>query len=444
MIDDHTGNIDSFLSRLESTFSVSIHDAKEIIDNFHQEMSSGLAGMESSLKMIPSFIGRPTGKEKGKYHVLDLGGTNIRVLAVELDGRGSAAITAVRRFVVPQVKMCRTGQVLFDFIVDCIRQFFEMHFTGRQQSCDLAFTFSFPVDQLSVASGKLIGWTKGFTASEVAGRDVVALLSEALERKEMGFIHVAALANDTVGTLVAKSYADPSCDMGVILGTGTNACYPERAARIYKCPEFDHFGEMIINIEWGGFNRLKVNLYDKNLDVSSLNKGEQQLEKMVSGMYLGEIARLIIVEMMKRGLLFRGASLSAFSKGYMLHTEHLSLVAQGSDFFSDFELKDVSEADRRTIREICRIVSSRSAKIAGAAIAAVVTWMDRDVQSDHTVAVDGTLFEKYPGYQDQISEILCELFGERAQRIKLALVRDGSGIGSAIIAAVASGKAFFH
>jgi hexokinase len=34
--------------------------------------------------------------------------------------------------------------------------------------------------------------------------------------------------------------------------------------------------------------------------------------------------------------------------------------------------------------------------------------------------------------------ILHELFGERAKKIKLELIRDGSGIGSAIIAAVAA------
>jgi len=438
MSNNQANTLDGFLSHLESVFTVTLHDSQEIIGNFHQEMRSGLAGMKSSLKMIPSFVGRPTGTEKGKYLVLDLGGTNIRVLAVELDGNGNTALAAVSRFVIPQEMMCGTEHGLFDFIADCIQLFFKENCFGRQHTYDLAFTFSFPVEQSSLASGKLIGWTKGFTAPGVAGRDVVVLLSRALQRKEMGFIHVAALANDTVGTLVAKSYSDPSCDMGVILGTGTNACYPEKVARILKCPELGPSGEMIVNIEWGGFSKLKTNIYDQDLDCASHNTGKQQLEKMVSGMYLGEIARQVIVEMMTLGLLFRGTSLSAFSREYMLHTEHLSLIAQGSDFFADFGLRDVSAVDRKTIRELCRIVSTRSAKIAGAAIAAVVAWMDANIESNHAIAIDGTLFEKYPGYREQIIRTLYELFGERAKRIKLELVRDGSGIGSAIIGAVAA------
>lgn len=438
MIKNQLNTLDLFLSHLESIFSVTIDDAREIIDAFHQEMRSGLSGMESSLKMIPSFVAPPTGTEKGRYLALDLGGTNIRILAVELDGKGNASVSAVSRFVVPEQKMCGTGVELFDYIAQCIQLFLEEQGISRQQTYDLAFTFSFPVEQHSLVSGKLIGWTKNFTASGVVGRDVVALLAEALKRKDLGCIHVAALANDTVGTFVAKRYSDPSCHMGVILGTGTNACYPEKVARILKCPDPGPFEEMIINMEWGGFSRLKMNSYDQDLDCASHNAGKQHLEKMVSGMYLGEIARRVIVDMMSQGLLFRKTDLSVFSKDYILQTEHLSLVAEGSDFFADFGLREVSEVDGQTIRKLCQIVSTRSARIAGAAIAAVVTWMDATVEHDHIIAIDGTLFEKYPRYRDHLLEILRELFGKRATRITLELVKDGSGTGSAVIAAVAA------
>jgi hexokinase len=266
----------------------------------------------------------------------------------------------------------------------------------------------------------------------------VALLAEALQRKELGFIHVAALANDTVGTLMTKSYADPACDMGVIIGTGTNACYPEKIARILKYQGSGASSEMIVNMEWGGFDKLKMNVYDRVLDSASLNAGRQQLEKMVSGMYLGEIARLVIVKMIEKGLLFTGKCLSAFSEAYALTTEHLSNTAQDQDFFSDFGLAHVSAADRQTVREICRIVSTRSARIAGAAIAAVVAWMDADLESSHTVAIDGALFEKYPGFKNNMMDMLLDVLGDRAKRIKLELVKDGSGIGSAIIGAVAA------
>jgi hypothetical protein len=41
--------------------------------------------------------------------------------------------------------------------------------------------------------------------------------------------------------------------MGVILGTGTNACYSEQTRNITKLKEGSFSGEeMIVNMEWGG------------------------------------------------------------------------------------------------------------------------------------------------------------------------------------------------
>lgn len=438
MIQDGETALDRYLSHLESAFAVTLPDAREIMHRFHEEMQRGLAEEGSSLKMIPSFVRRPDGTERGRFLALDLGGTNIRVLSVALDGNGGAAMTAVSRFVIPHEVMTGDGDKLFDFIADCIQSFLMEHLVNSRQDYDLAFTFSFPVDQRSLASGKLICWTKGFTAPGVEGMDVVVLLSEALHRKGMELVHITALANDTVGTLVAGSYADPACDMGVILGTGTNACYPEAIGRILKYRGGSSAAEMIVNMEWGGFDKLKMNAYDRLLDQGTPNPGRQPLEKMVSGMYLGELARLVVVEMIGKNLLFTKQSLPAFFKQGALTTEHLSLMAQDHDFFDEFGLTDVPASDSETILEISRIITARSARIAAAAIAAVVAWMDAGVESNHTVAVDGALFEKHPGYQADMTDMLHGIFGDRAQKIKLALVRDGSGIGSAIIGAVAA------
>jgi len=47
----------------------------------------------------------------------------------------------------------------------------------------MGFTFSFPVQQTGVNSGFLIEWTKGFSSSDVVGKDVVELLNIALSKK---------------------------------------------------------------------------------------------------------------------------------------------------------------------------------------------------------------------------------------------------------------------
>lgn len=427
-----------FLARLGEVFDVPVSVARGIVEAFHGEMARGLAGERSSLRMIPSFVGRPTGRERGRFLALDLGGTNCRVLEVELDGSGGASVAAVSRFLIPRECLSGHGGMLFDFLAGCVGSFLRDHPPAPRREPVLAFTFSFPVEQRSAVSGTLIGWTKAFTAPGVEGEDVAALLTAAMRRRGLESVRIGALTNDTVGTLLAGSYADPSCDMGVILGTGTNACYPERVARIRKLPGGEASGEMIVNLEWGNFDRLAANRFDDLLDDASPNPGRQRLEKMVSGMYLGEIARLAVREMMERGLLFPGGPGTAFSVPYGLAAEQL-LFAAGAPADASIPGLDIAGKDDRTvIREIGRLVAGRGARLAGSAIAAVLTWMDPDLKAGHTVAVDGALFEHNPGYRAGIWKALDDLLGSRAAAVRLVHTGDGSGIGSAIAGAVAS------
>ncbi|HOJ42939.1 MAG TPA: hypothetical protein PK800_02355, partial [Syntrophorhabdaceae bacterium] len=294
-----TQAIDIFLQEIADIFAFTRKDALEMIVAFHEEMENGLKGKRSSLKMLPSFTRRPKGNEKGNVLAIDLGGTNMRVLAVRLLGNGKVETIGVKRFSLEKDIVSKTEDVFFDFIADCVSVFLKEH--DLDFSCEVGFTFSFPVVQTSISSGILVSWTKGFTVEGVEGHDVVGLLSKAFKRKGLESLKLVALVNDTVGTLVTKSYANPLCDLGVILGTGTNAAYPERIDRIKKYKGPWDSDEMIINIEWGGFDRIKRTIYDEKLDRDSENPGNQRMEKMVSGRYLGEIARLIIKEAFNKG-----------------------------------------------------------------------------------------------------------------------------------------------
>jgi hexokinase len=427
-----------YLSKLEDLFSFSPADAQGAAARFHEEMKHGLDGQTSSLRMLPSYVGRPTGTEKGQFLALDLGGTNLRVLAVRLDGRGGAEITAVNRLAVPETVMRGSGEALFDFLAEGVALFLEEHGLDSKEHRDLAFTFSFPVAQSAVNAGVLLNWTKGFTAADVAGQNVVALLSDALRRKRIEEVSVTALVNDTVGTLATKSYTDPSCDMGVILGTGTNACYPEKTGRLAKGLFPLPRQEMILNLEWGNFDKLDTNACDQALDRMTLNPGCQRMEKMVSGMYIGELVRLILLDMTDQGILLQEKHRPVLAREHSVSSEQMSLSALGEDFFAAIGIPDVSDRDRDAAAHVCRIVSRRSARIAGAALAAVVAWMDAHLEKKHTIAIDGSLFEKYPGYPENMRCVLEEFFACRADRISLCTTSDGSGIGAAIIAAVAS------
>lgn len=416
------------LKAIEKKFHISLKEMKRIIEDFHSEMDEGLAGNSSSLKMIPSYVGKPTGNEKGRFIALDLGGTNFRILELDLKGGGRFGKSLSQSFTLDRKYLTGRGEELFDFIADCVKDFLNNKNLSGTENLDLGFTFSFPVEQTAVASGRLLRWTKGFSARGVIGEDVVKLLDEALARADVNNVKVAALANDTVGTLVSKAYTDPDCDVGVILGTGTNACYAGDT----------RLGRMIINIEWGNFNKLKTNIYDKRLDEESKNHGSQILEKMVSGMYLGELFRLIANDMAGKRLF--GDKRMFFKTEYMseMEADHSKNLSKIAALFRRIGIKDPGLNQRRICRKICEMISLRASRISAAALAAVITKIDPHMTHKHTIAIDGSVYEKYPGFSHNMTLALKEILGKKASGITVSLAKDGSGIGSAIIAAVAS------
>jgi hexokinase len=160
---------------------------------------------------------------------------------------------------------------------------------------------------------------------------VVYLLQAAVQRRGLN-ITVTALVNDTVGTLISHAYSDPQTYVGVILGTGANAAYVESISQIGKWKGSNETGEMIINTEWGAFDEehsvIPFTKYDKILDRASLNAGYQIYEKMIGGMYLGEVVRITVVDLMKSGHLFvktkRGVKM--LSEPYKFETAFMSRI----------------------------------------------------------------------------------------------------------------------
>ncbi|VDP02638.1 unnamed protein product [Soboliphyme baturini] len=179
-------------------------------------MNYGLTGAESSIAMLPSFVpSLPEGDETGRYLAMDLGGTNLRVLLMDIKKEDS--ITESRNFRVPQAVMTGTGEGLFDFIVNCLANFLDEKGL-LDAGLSLGFTFSYPCDQHGIRSAKLLHWTKGFNASGVVGNDVVVMLEEAIKRRGNIKVKIVALMNDTVGTQISTAHDIGQCALGVIVG----------------------------------------------------------------------------------------------------------------------------------------------------------------------------------------------------------------------------------
>ncbi|KAF6991179.1 hypothetical protein CFC21_008290 [Triticum aestivum] len=446
---------------VERTLATPTALLRGISDALVLEMERGLRGdMHSQLKMLISYVDNlPTGDEHGLFYALDLGGTNFRVLRVQLGGREKrVAKQQYQEVSIPPHLMVGTSLELFDFIAAVLAKFVEtegdeFHLPmGRQR--ELGFTFSFPVNQLSISSGTLIKWTKGFSINGTVGEDVVAELSKAMERQGLD-MKVTALVNDTVGTLAGGRYMDNDVVAAVILGTGTNAAYVEHANAIPKWTGLlPKSGNMVINTEWGSFksDKLPLSEYDKALDFESLNPGEQIYEKLISGMYLGEIVRRILLKLAHDAALFGDVVPAKLELPFVLRTPDMSamhhdashdLKILGSKLKDIVGVADTSLEVRYITRHICDIVAERGARLAAAGIYGILKKLGRDkVPTDGSpmqrtvVALDGGLYEHYKKFSSCLEATLSDLLGDEASSSLVAkLANDGSGIGAALLAA---------
>ncbi|KAF5743004.1 hexokinase [Tripterygium wilfordii] len=449
----------AILNEFEEKCGTPISKLQLVADAMTVEMHAGLASEGGSkLKMLISYVDNlPTGDEEGLFYALDLGGTNFRVLRIQLGGKeGRVVKQEFEEVSIPPHLMTGTSDELFDYIAEALAKFVateseDFHLPpGRQK--ELGFTFSFPVRQMSIASGNLLKWTKGFSIEDAVGQDIVGELTRAMERKGLD-MRVTALVNDTIGTLAGGRYYNNDVIAAVILGTGTNAAYVERAHAIPKWHGLlPKSGDMVINMEWGNFrsSHLPLTEYDQELDAETLNVGEQKFEKMISGMYLGEIVRRVLHKMAEEAAFFGDVIPPKLQIPFVLRTPHMSamhhdtspdLKVVGSKLKDILEISNTSLKTRKKVVELCDIVATRAARLSAAGILGILKKLGKDKVRDgekqkSAIAMDGGLYEHYSKFSSCMESTLKELLGEEVSKsIAIEHSNDGSGIGAALLAA---------
>ncbi|KAG7480962.1 hypothetical protein MATL_G00061710 [Megalops atlanticus] len=438
--------------RVLETLRLSREQLLEVKARMTEEMNRGLSREThagASVKMLPTYVrSTPDGTERGDFLALDLGGTNFRVLLVRVrNGKRRSVEMHNKIYAIPQEIMHGTGEELFDHIVHCIADFLE-YMGMKGATLPLGFTFSFPCHQNKLDQGILLKWTKGFRASGCEGEDVASLLKDAIHRREEFDLDVVAVVNDTVGTMMTCGYEDPQCEVGLIVGTGTNACYMEEMQNV-EIVEGDE-GRMCINMEWGAFGDQGelddfCTEFDRAVDENSTNPGKQRYEKMISGMYLGEIVRNVLLDFTAKGLLFRGRLSERLKTRGIFETRFLSQIEsdrlalrQVRSILQHLGLTSSTCDDSILVKEVCSVVSCRAAQLCGAGLAAVVDKIRQNRGLDQlriTVGVDGTLYKLHPHF----STIMLNTVRDLAPQCNVTLVQseDGSGKGAALITAVA-------
>ncbi|KAI9788838.1 MAG: glucokinase [Peltula sp. TS41687] len=422
--------------QVAAEFEYTTEDVNRGVKEFLREMDEGLEKDGTCLSQIPTYVTAvPNGTEKGVFLAIDLGGTNFRVCSVQLHGNSTFSLAQSKVPIPHDLMVAKTAKELYVFLAKQIETFLQTHHSERFEAhirrrrtmstkegyrdvnvFRLGFTFSFPVQQEGLNKGTLIRWTKGFHIEDAIGKDVCALLQTEIDKLHLP-VRVAAVVNDTVGTLMARSYTSPGKKgalLGCILGTGTNGAYVEKLEKVTKLTSkgkddagYDaSTGEMVLNMEWGSFdNHLRVlpnTQYDIAVDKDTPNPGIHMFEKRVSGMFLGEILRRTILTLLEDGdsQLFKDsdsstndirstttiADDSALYKPWGIDTSFLSVVqadnsgglkATRATLDKDLGVSAPSYEDAQAVKILVHAIGKRSARLIAVAFAGVVIHSGR-------------------------------------------------------------------
>lgn len=409
-------------------------------------------GPASAIRVLPTYVGSvPQGTEQGDFLVLELGatGASLRVLWVMLTGaEGPKLETQSQEFVIPLEVMLGPGSQLFDFAARCLCEFLDK-LPARRQPLQLGFSFSFPCHQTGLDRSTLISWTKGFRCSGVEGQDVVQMLRDAIRRQGTYSIDVVAVVNDTVGTMMGGQPGPGGpCEVGLVVDTGTNACYMEEARHVTALDE--DRGRVCVNVEWGSFQDAGalgplLTAFDDMLDRESLNPGAQRFEKMIGGLYLGELVRLVLADLAEHGALSGACPSPILLNPGSILLEHLAQMedplsgeVSAHTLLRGLGLSAGAE-DAKLLQRVGLAVSTRAARLCAAALAAVLTRLrrSRELQTLRVaVATGGQVFERLPSFLRVLQESLMLLAPQC--EVSFTPSVDGGGRGVAVVTAVAA------
>ncbi|UKZ47190.1 hypothetical protein TrVGV298_001404 [Trichoderma virens] len=453
---------------------------------------------------ISESILRPIAEQGGGRHLaIDIGGTNLRVGFVELHGDDKDPASRVQRPLERSWPIANhlkndNANSLFSWIGRCIADVVDegcrTFNIANDEPLPLGVTFSFPMEQRSVSHALLMDMGKGFALP--SGIDLGAYIEQGYaDSRQTGLppIKVTAIANDAVSTLVSCIFSYGGMEhrraaMALILGTGSNATVPlkldllhpsKRPLTVSLLPgEEVADAKIAVNTEWSINGTLppmvKANLVTKWDDALSLQNerpGFQPLEYMTAGRYLGELARIILVdylvneskvaiETLPRKLLEKESLPTTFLSHYKpLQTPSALLEKLRQQIPEDADSSFAWTEDlAAALYHIAKAIEVRASGIIAAAIVALLTLADEIPESasaDVNGGVNGDADTSSPirelgvGYtggcivhfQDYLAdcqrfldELLARRFGHNGRlRVVLNPCHDGGVTGAGIL-----------
>ncbi len=425
-------NVEDYLRR-EGIFHGQIQ-MQQVVADIHAEMDKGLAGENSSLPMIPTYIKcSPQIHCNKKVVALDAGGSNLRAALVHFNDKGKPVIAKFRKTTMPGRKREVSKAEFYSLLVGHFAEF-------AGQAGSIGLCFSYPSEITPDRDAIPTECTKEVKAPGILGESIISNIRETLAHNGLKSDHSVVVINDTPATLLAGTSSSPekhySDYIGFVLGTGMNGCYQE--SRIPKINWTGHFAQLI-NTECGSFSIFPRGSVDKKLDVYTAAPGKYLFEKVISGGYFGAYCRVVIMDAVQQGLFSLPASARLVSISSLQTKEVNSYLHNPQDIDNPLTaaLADSSDEDQTTLFELLDTLLERAAKLTACCISALVLRNDGGRNPLHPVCVtiDGTTFYRYYRFQSRVESYLNSYLLKKKERYyEIKKVTEAPLIGAAIAA----------
>ncbi|MCI2106784.1 MAG: hypothetical protein LKK00_08745 [Intestinimonas sp.] len=403
--------VDAFLTR--HGMDPARSDPAESTPRFLEEMERGLAGASSSVLMLPTYLtGEGVVPQEEPVIVLDVGGTNFRVALVTIT-RGEPCIENLRVFPMPGSQASVTWDQFIDTVADSV-----LPLTGRSRRVGLCFSYTTEI--LPNRDGRVLSLSKQVRIVGAEGKLLGCALTDALADRGVFGVRVTVL-NDGAAALLG-GMAEQSGErfdgrFSLIYGTGVNTCCSVPASRISRLA-VPWRGDMLVNPESGGFNRVEQGEYDRALDAASTDPGKALYEKMVSGRYEGEVILRTLRGAAAEGLLSGQLSrrLAALDQ---LTLAQVSAYADRPYGGGVLAAACATEEDRETVYTVIDRSVQRCANLVCANLAALLELTDtgRSLHRPACVVAEGSTFDKSHLFRSKLEHVcttyVTDMLGRR-------------------------------
>lgn len=271
--------------------------------------------------------------------------------------------------------------------------------------------------------------------------------------------------NDSTASLLSSAYLEKSTRIALIFGTGMNAAVhlPVTALgpdKFTARPQSRHdsAAHVLVNTELSMFgkNILPTTRWDEELNSHHRIPDYQPFEYLITGAHIGEIVRLILVEMAAETGFLGGELPLSLQKPYSLCPQTMAIIeaddtptlSKSSAYIQDKHCFPTlpTPQDLHYLQAICRCVSRRAAIYLATGIHALWRLLTdsegRDpLQSGHvSVGCNGSVINKYPGFFVRCQEyvdVLTEAEGLGRRRVTLEPAYESAIRGAAVAVALA-------